>query len=150
MFRTQYTDSKKWSELAVRPRGDESMTVQADARDADINIIMSRYQQTGQLPRVNSLNPEGGDFTAVGDYRDCLTKLQNARDEFASLPAHVRKKFANDPANLLEFLSDPNNAEEAVKLGLTNPKQEPTLDEQNHGLLKDIRDNLANTPKEKT
>lgn len=148
-FRTQYTDSKKSSELAVRPRGTESMTVQADARDADINVIMARYKQTGQLPRVNSLNPEGGDFTAVGDYRDCLTKLQKARDEFASLPAHIRKKFANDPGNLLDFLSDPKNAEEAEKLGLTNPKAGPTMEEQTLEAINGLRDALKTNTEEK-
>lgn len=116
-----------------RERGDdfathndkESLTVQSDAKGLDINVIMDRYSQSGQLPRINSAEPQYGDFSNVGDYRDCLERIETAKATFQALPATVRKRFANDPAQFLEFATDPNNIEELTKLGLTKPKEEP-------------------------
>lgn len=104
---------------------EETMTQQADANELDINVIMKRYTQTGQLPRINSAQPQYGDFSEVGDYRACLDKVTKAREDFNALPSHVRKRFANDPAQFVEFASDPENAEELKKLGLTKPQEEP-------------------------
>ena len=43
-----------------------------------------------------------------------------AQDQFASLPANIRDRFANSPEKYLAFLADSANKEEAVKLGLVN------------------------------
>ncbi|AXH74209.1 MAG: internal scaffolding protein [Microviridae sp.] len=123
-FATPYTAKTRDTSFATMNLA-ESMTVQADAKDLDINVIMSRYSQTGQLPRVNSAQPSYGDFTDVGDYRQCLERVSAAKEAFDHLPARVRKRFANDPAQFLEFVQDPKNAEEIEKLGLTKPKEAP-------------------------
>ena len=41
-----------------------------------------------------------------------------------ALPSRVRRRFDNDPAELMEFLADEANREEAVMLGLIE-KEEP-------------------------
>lgn len=101
----------------------ESMTQQADAQDADINVIMARYGITGQLPAVVE---EGiyGDFTNVTSYGDALNKVRAADEAFQNLPAKIRDKFGNDPGKFVEFATDEKNFDEMVKLGLANAKEE--------------------------
>lgn len=123
-FATPYNARKRETDFATHITA-ESMTVQADAKDLDINVIMSRYSQTGQLPRINSAQPQYGDFTTVGDYRQCLDTVRAAQETFQQLPATVRKRFANDPALFLEFAQDEKNLPELEKMGLTKPKEPP-------------------------
>jgi hypothetical protein len=46
---------------------------------------------------------------------------------FEDLPAEVRFKFDNKPAELLKFMSDPANADEAIDLGLFKPSEPPRI-----------------------
>ena len=55
--------------------------------------------------------------------------VNQARDLFMSLDAEVRKRFGNDPAQLLDFLADNKNYDEAKKLGLVDVKAPPKVDE---------------------
>lgn len=95
---------------------------QAQFKDeCDINRIMKRYKNTG-IPPAARRGGVYGDFSNVGDYREALEKIQEAEEDFASLPSEVRSRFKNDPGRLIAFVSDPKNADEAVKLGLVAPK----------------------------
>lgn len=81
----------------------------------DINQIMKRFRTTKLLPqRAN----DGfyGDISEMEDYLSMKTKIAKAEQNFDMLPADVRKKFENKPANLLAFLEDDNNYDEAVEL----------------------------------
>jgi len=49
-----------------------------------------------------------------------------AQRAFEALPAKIRDRFANSPERFLAFLADPDNLDEAVKLGLVN-KPEPEI-----------------------
>lgn len=98
-----------------------SLTRQSDADDCDINVMMAKYQATGEPPRTNPREPQWGDFTSVPDYQESLRIVQEAKDEFEALPAEVRAKFGNDPSGMLAFLSDEANRDEAIKLGLVVP-----------------------------
>ena len=87
--------------------------------ECDINNIMDRYARTGVLGDVTATRqPSFGDFSADFDYQIALNQLIDAQDMFASLPARLRDRFANDPSKLLAFVSDEANREEAIKLGL--------------------------------
>jgi len=98
---------------------DPSMTQQQYKDECDINHIMSRYMQTGELPRTKL--GVYGDFSDMPDYQTALNTVLQAQDAFASLPAQIRQRFGNDPGALLEFLHDPSNKGEAIELGLVNP-----------------------------
>jgi len=88
--------------------------------ECDINVILERFGKTGQMP-VNAISGTYGDFSGVHDYHTALNTLIAAESEFGSLPANIRKQFANEPANLIEFLNDPKNKDQAIELGLVNP-----------------------------
>lgn len=90
--------------------------------ECDINHIIARYVKDGVIDHVNRVEAVYGDFTSVGDYHGDLNRLIEAQEAFDGLPAQIRKRFANDPAELLSFLMDENNRTEAEKLGLVKPR----------------------------
>jgi len=96
---------------------DATRTQQHFKDETDINNILRQFNITGQLP-TKSMSPRYGDFTGIGDYHDALNKVIAAEDEFMTLPAQLRARFDNDPQELIEFLNNPENLDEAQKLGL--------------------------------
>ena len=59
-----------------------------------------------------------GDFSQSTDYTSVVLALDASKRAFESLPSSIRRRFNNDPAELVKFLEDPANREEAEKLGL--------------------------------
>lgn len=106
-------------QFGFRPEGD-SLTVQADAKDADINVIMGRYQKTGFLPQGRV--PSYGDFDSISDFREALEVMRQAEADFMRLPAKVRAEFENDAVSFLEFVQDPANLPRMADLGLLTPE----------------------------
>lgn len=93
-------------------------TKQEFKEECDINKIMSRYEKTGILSHTNKRSPQFGDFSNVTTYEDAFNQLQDTRDAFMTLPARVREKFQNDPAEFIKYMEDPKFHDEQVKLGL--------------------------------
>jgi phage internal scaffolding protein len=91
--------------------------------ECDINNILRQFNVTGMLPE-QTLSPRYGDFSGIGDYHTALNRVMAAQDEFDTLPAQIRARFDNDPANLIEFLENSENRPEAEKLGLVNAAAE--------------------------
>lgn len=88
--------------------------------DADINVIVERFGLTGELPQ-NLRTPQSGDFTNVTDFQTAMNVVRSSQEAFAELPAKVRERFNNDPGKFLEWSYDPDNLEEARKMGLAKP-----------------------------
>lgn len=103
----------------ITPVG-ESMTQQAHAADADINIIMQRMGVTdGATIPVAPIDPRlTAEVDDSLDLRAVLDIAKAASDHFAMLPVTIRRRFNFNPAEMAEWLHDPNNTEEAVSLGL--------------------------------
>lgn len=108
-------------------------TRQAPHEETDINAIMEKWRVTGELPRYNTGEAKYGDFSSVDDYMTAQNAMIQAQEAFASLPARVRDRMANDPQNLIEFVNDPENLEEARALGLLNDPDEICLPEHATG-----------------
>lgn len=100
---------------------DEGRTIQSESNETDINKIMGKYRHTGIMEHVNLKTPVYADFSNATDYRAALHALNQADEIFDSLPARVRARVDNDPAKLIAFVEDPENADELVELGLLNP-----------------------------
>jgi phage internal scaffolding protein len=96
---------------------DASLAQQHFKEECDINTILQKFNITGLLPE-QTLSPRYGDFTGIGDYHTALNRVMAAQDEFEALPAQIRARFGNDPAQLIEFLQNSENRPEAEKLGL--------------------------------
>lgn len=115
-----------------------SLCEESHATETDINVIMSRYERTGQLPQVLG-QPLFGDFTEMPDYRQAVTQIRQAEEAFLEVPAKVRALFGNDPAEFIKFCSDPGNKAELEKLGLTRAPPDPSIEEELLQAVKDLK-----------
>lgn len=104
---------------------EETKVEQHHLADVNINSIMKKFEKTGQLPD-QVMEAVYGDFSGGQDFHEAHNSIIAAKEMFNSLPASVRNKFENDPGQLLDFVGDPENIEEARKLGLL-PKGEPEV-----------------------
>lgn len=100
-------------------------TKQSFRDECDINCIMAKWTRTGAPPVTNPLPPQYGDFSNVDDYLAAANSVLQADLEFSRLPAEVRDRFQNDPAQLITFMADPGNQDEAVALGLADAPRPP-------------------------
>jgi phage internal scaffolding protein len=78
------------------------MAQQQFREECDINTIMERFGRTGELVAPIRM-PQYGDFDGVNDYHSAMNAIVEAQSAFDSLPAKVRARFSNDPAEFLEF-----------------------------------------------
>lgn len=99
---------------------DPSKTVQSQKDEADINVIMRKFGQTGHLP-VNIRPVVLGDFDGIFDFQTAMNAVRDAQMAFGALDADLRARFNNDPQRFVEFCSDANNLDEMRKLGLADP-----------------------------
>lgn len=125
-FRTGYNYDRDAVSLATGLKcEDESLAVQSDFKDSDINEIVRRFGLTGQLP-ANVRVPQSGDFTGVEDFRSAMDAIRKAEESFAEMPADVRARFQNDPAQFVDFCTAVKddklvNIDEMRRLGLAVP-----------------------------
>jgi len=102
----------------------KSMTQQHYKAECDINTIMDKYAVNGYLVdplKIRTRKPQFGDFTEMPDFQTAQNVIVEGREAFEALPARIRKSFNNDPALYLSFISDSNNLDEALEMGLIDP-----------------------------
>lgn len=99
---------------------DKSLAQQQFKEESDINTIVERFRLSGELP-TNLHMPQNMDFETIFDFQSAMNMIRDAQESFAKLPAKVRYRFHNNPAELVDFVSDAENLQEAIKLGLANP-----------------------------
>nr|DAE80422.1 MAG TPA: Scaffold protein [Microviridae sp.] len=114
-------------ETALDCSADEPLTQQQFAEETDINTIVRRFGLTGQLPD-DYRAPMEQDFFEITDFSTAMQAVRKAQEQFLQLPGDLRARFANDPQRLLDFLSDPDNKTEALKLKLIEQPPEKTRD----------------------
>lgn len=120
--------------LSERPSAivftEPTLTKQSFRDECDINNVMKQFERTGVIDGNNNLHPTYGDFSNVDDYHEAQIKIARATESFDALPVRIRVRFNHDPADLVDFMSDPKNAEEAKDLGLivvTDPEESKRL-----------------------
>lgn len=97
----------------------ESLTRQSEFSKSDINQIVKR----GVLPPdPNQL--QFGDFSTGFDFQAAQDSIARVNEQFDGLPSEIRYSFRNDPKNLLDFLANPENDEQAIKMGLKNAPEQ--------------------------
>lgn len=102
-----------------------SKTRQEFSAECDVNMIMDRYNKTGEFPFKEASTPIYYDFVGMPDLQDALVHLHNADAAFASLPAAVRKEFDNDPVRFVEYATNADNVDQLRKWGLAEPAKAP-------------------------
>ena len=102
---------------------DKPTRTQQQFRDkVNVNSIMAKYRKTGLIEHVRTNPGIYSDLTELPDYMTAMQTVINANRTFETIPANIRLRFQNDPAQLISFLSDPSNNDEALKLGLIIPQ----------------------------
>lgn len=103
----------------------ESMTKQSFVEECDINNILRDFGKTGQFNHMAAHQREGvyADLPDNLEFQDAMNIVLESQTAFATLPSQVRSRFHNDPAEFLEFMADPANQDEAIRLGLATDKR---------------------------
>lgn len=95
-----------------------TLTQQNFAEECDYNAIMSKWQRGVEPTHLNPLNPQYADVSSIEDYQTAMNTVLQAEAAFNALPAKIRERFQNDPAEFVAFVSNDDNYTEAVNLGL--------------------------------
>jgi len=127
VIRTAYNDpyiDLGLQNIDIHGEEEKSLTVQSEKDACDINVIVENFAKTGLLPGAAGV-PAYGDFSeATVSFQEAHNIVINAQNAFNALPAKIRKEFDNDPGKFLDFVDDPKNADELIKMGLREaPKQ---------------------------
>jgi len=97
-----------------------SRTKQSHLQECDVNNIIKQFSVTGQIAHINAKAALGAyvDLPDEMDFQAAQNTVIEANKAFMTLPAKVRERFANQPAEFLAFLNDPANRGEAIQMGL--------------------------------
>lgn len=127
----------------------DSMVQEQFAYDCDINNIVAGM--TSPMPMRQPVSDEVRKFSPDMYEQALLTKAK-AENAFMELPSEVRTFFKNDPKNMLDFISKPENQAKCIELGLMKVDENKTfLNNLNNNLDKVIKNSAEKTEKtEKT
>lgn len=109
---------KKRKKVVLDFTGKKSIVDQSAKQECDLNYLL-RGLNKSRIPVVPVVNEIR---SLVGmDYQDMLFSIQRAHDSFLQLPSKVRARFGHRPEELINFVSDSKNYDEALELGLIKP-----------------------------
>lgn len=123
-----------------------SKTNREKAEEVNINNIFKSFIINGVVPNKQRGEPiNGADFSNMPSYRESLNAVIDAQQKFNDLPSKVRKHFNNDPNEFVEFVKDPKNGSELVKLGIATIRPE----NESKKFIKDLGKTIAKAVKPK-
>lgn len=113
------------------------------AFDCDINNIVAGM--TSPLPMREPISDEVKSFTPDA-YEKALYTKAAAESAFMELPSETRTFFENNPKNMLEFISKPENQSKCIELGLMKVNEDKTLiNNLNNNLDKIVKNSAEKT-----
>lgn len=115
--RVLYTEANPYKDPGIDFTDDPGMTDPSGAADCDINNIVATYHKTGILPGIDSEHLFA-DVSDAPSYQDAMGIVVQAQNQFMALDAKTRKYFDNDISTFLDFVDNPANGPELVRLGL--------------------------------
>lgn len=99
---------------------------------SDVNIHSIRMRGMNCLPKNSTKPIYGVNLCEVGGLQESFNVQSSLKNSFNEFPESIRKRFNNNPEELLSFVSNREaNYEEGLKLGLFSPDKKPTVFEQN-------------------
>jgi len=100
---------------------DPSLTQQQFKEESDINTIVDRFMKSGVLPTPVNM-PQYIDYEGVFDFQSAMNVVRQADENFMRMDAKIRARFNNSPQEFLQFFAEPENFDEAIRLGLAIPQ----------------------------
>lgn len=70
--------------------------------------------------------PRYADATVVPSYHEALELVSDAQEAFDELPSDIRRRFENDPGQYFDFVTNPENIPEMIKMGLAQDPDAPS------------------------
>ena len=112
-----------------------SRTVQDHREMVDLSAIMRKHGVSGiSRLMINKKESFYGDFTSGNDFTEVNTKIAEAKTAFEMLPPELRtKKFENKVENWIDFVMDDKNRQEAIEIGLIEPKSQYEINVVEYG-----------------
>lgn len=107
-----------------RKRGDISFAhIPEDRRlvqqsDMPLTSVRNLIRQASPLPTPEEAGAIFGEFDSANQFQEMMDVIVKAQESFDALPSYIRDRFRNDPRELIEFIDDENNLDEAVDLGI--------------------------------
>ena len=111
-------------------------TEQSHKDRVDVNNIIKKYARTGVIDHMHFVDPSFQDCTSI-DFKTAMDRVLKVQEAFEKIPSNIRNRFDNDPSKFMAFYENPENKEEAKKLGLTRsdwisatpePEPEPKIE----------------------
>lgn len=102
---------------------DPSLAQQQFKDTSDINNLVDQFMKTNEMPQLQL--PNLGDYEGVFDFQSAMNAVNEATHQFMQLPAKMRARFSNDPQEFHDFVIDPENTDELIKMGLATPLAPP-------------------------
>jgi phage internal scaffolding protein len=115
---------KRVSSINTEP----TMTEKHHAKDCDIRHIMRKAEKTGMITHQNQMEGTYMDLANRPDFEQSLNIINRGRDAFETVPASERARFANDPAQWIAYVQNPDNKEDMKERGYDTshfPEPEP-------------------------
>lgn len=107
---------------AISFAGEVSHVKSAFKHTVDVNNIMKKYIQTGQIPVLRPGEPRYG-FAPSADFKSAMDVVTATNRVFGQLPAETRSKFDDNPAVLMAYLEQNPSAAELYDSGLLTDDQ---------------------------
>jgi phage internal scaffolding protein len=104
------------------------LTDQSNKNACDINVIMANYAKTGMLSHVSNQTPKYIDCTTIPNLEQAYKTVYAAEEAFYDLPPDIRRLMDNDPSQLENFISNPENAYILEKNGLITLKKSDKIE----------------------
>ena len=118
-------------------------TEQHHKKECDINLIIDKYDKHGVIKHITAFEAQFGDLSGM-DFKEMQDKIANAKTQFNDLPWQIRERFNNNPQFLLSFMDNPDNRDEAIKLGLISNTTPPEMDGLGEHVKKTNNENPKN------
>ena len=96
----------------------KGLTEQHHKDRVNIHTIMRKYEKTGILEHVSQYKGEYMNLAGRPEFHEAMNIIAEAQQMFETVPAEIRKKFGNDPAEYVEFMQNPENRDKIEALGL--------------------------------
>ena len=145
--RWHIVDGQRVRRFVSVPEG-PSLVQKHQAKETDINVIVERFKVTGMAPqRLDRLNL--GAFEGIFDYQTAMNAVVEAQRAFMLVPTKVRERFGNDPQKFVEFVTDPENRDELIKLKLADVTEKPVEVVQKVEIVNSVPPLLEPSPSQK-
>ncbi len=90
-------------------------TKQSQKDETDINKLLERSARKGTLSHLEKYQPKYGDFRGY-DFEKHQNIIANGQTIFEELPAETKREFEQSPQKFFEFVTDPQNSQDLVRL----------------------------------